>query len=70
MQKQEQYLAELRTKEEHNILLQEAKTTAEERVTKLEQDLVKERESIQKMMADFDAKKEEHVREVRKNTSQ
>lgn len=59
--------AELRNKEELIITLQEAKQASEDRANRLDSELSKEREELAKIISQFEAKKEEHLREERKN---
>ncbi len=58
--------AELRNKEELIITLQEAKQASEDRANRLDSELSKEREELTKIISQFEAKKEEHLREERK----
>ena len=66
MQTKNQMELTLRNKEEHILSLQEAKQASEDRSARLEADLAKERDELQKLMSLFEAKKEEHLREERK----
>ena len=69
MQKQEGLSNEIREKEDKLLAVTEQKQQAEDRATKLDADLTKEREMYQALMQNFDAKKEEHLREQRQKTS-
>jgi hypothetical protein len=57
---------ELKNKDELILTLQEAKQSSEDRVTRLESELLKERDDLTKLMMQYEAKKEEHLREERK----
>jgi len=66
MEAKDSMKAELRNKEELIITLQEAKQASEDRANRFESDLAKEREELTKIISQFEAKKEEHLREERK----
>jgi len=57
---------ELKNKDELILTLQEAKQSSEDRVTRLESELLKERDDLTKLMMQYEAKEEEHLREERK----
>jgi SMC interacting uncharacterized protein involved in chromosome segregation len=67
MEAKDSMKAELRNKEELIITLQEAKQASEDRANRLDSELSKEREELAKIISQFEAKKEEHLREERKN---
>jgi hypothetical protein len=66
MEAKDSMKAELRNKEELIITLQEAKQASEDRANRLDSELSKEREELTKIISQFEAKKEEHLREERK----
>jgi hypothetical protein len=66
MEAKDSMKAELRNKEELIITLQEAKQASEDRANRLDSELSKEREELAKIISQFEAKKEEHLREERK----
>ena len=57
---------ELKNKTELIITLQETQLITEDRVKRLETDIHKERDDLAKLMMQYEAKKEEHLREERK----
>jgi hypothetical protein len=66
MQAKDQLKTDVRNKEELIITLQEAKQLAEDNAARLESELATERELLVKTMSQYEAKKEEHLREERK----
>jgi len=63
MQAKEELKKELTNKTQQVLALEEAKASSEERAQRLEADLAKEKEDVDKLKQITDVLKEEHVRE-------
>lgn len=66
MQAKEELKKELTNKTQQVLALEEAKASSEERAQRLEADLAKEKEDVDKLKQITDVLKEEHVREQQK----